>query len=211
MYHSSDGKHSYVKKHVDQQIVSRRRNIAETNIKLINEVFKSSVGLSKTELVPGDPSPKFSLKTINGSLTYPDPRFKDLSIIFVVYDSHSGYSVVMWNNNQSLEDFITTAPPDGHFIFISTSKEKGEFNDQGDAIWIVIRRLLWAGQSGQSGQSGHPQGVIGVFRRKVAPLQETMLVRPLVRWCVRRLVPISLRKLITSQLLREEEKEEEIS
>jgi hypothetical protein len=57
----------------------------------------------------------------------------------------------------------------------------GKFHDQGDAKWIVIRGQLWGHNDMPCGRptpsrpigcpgSGRPQGVVGVFRRKVAPL-----------------------------------------
>jgi hypothetical protein len=50
----------------------------------------------------------------------------------------------------------------------------GEFRDQGDAEWMVIRRSLWGHNDAPCGRpapgrpvgrpgSGRPQGVIGVF------------------------------------------------
>jgi hypothetical protein len=53
---------------------------------------------------------------------------------------------------------------------LSIHTAKGDFHDQGDAKWIVIRRSLWGHNDTPCGRSapGHPgsgcpQGVIGVF------------------------------------------------
>jgi hypothetical protein len=69
-------------------------------------------------------------------------------------------------------------------LSISSADEKtfmGEFHDQGDVKWTVIRGQLSGYNDTPCGLpahgwpighpgSVHPQGVIGVFRREVAPL-----------------------------------------
>ncbi|GAA6080945.1 uncharacterized protein si:dkey-256h2.1 isoform X1, partial [Tachysurus ichikawai] len=92
---------------------------------------------------PGDPAPRFSVKTLNGEFVYPPTETSDHSVIIHAFTNKSAFLECLWTSKSSVSDLIQFLPLSAEVLFLSLDDSAAQ-----DVMWMREQVYRVAVESG---------------------------------------------------------------